>query len=221
LRDRARDKTERAVRFVSHVTVGKPVRVEACDGTGACADWVRYPAAPPRVIVEVGPSRTGEWFFVWSKPDRKMRQLDLYRAPILGWPRSLPGEGLATRIAHLEPGFGGSLQWLESDVLFHVWGCGTGCSSARVYDLTGTTRFEETADFIDVSKDARRVVAVRTSGDVILFDGRTLGRFEYHGPSFSSPTDDARFRGDGVDLALGTDTLHCDPVPKGGLSCVP
>ncbi|MGZ3475566.1 MAG: hypothetical protein ACXVCJ_13825 [Polyangiales bacterium] len=200
----------RGLRFVTRAKVGKPAIVEGCEGPSPCAEWVRYPPSPPRTFVDVRASRTSKHFFVWTKPDGKKRTLEIFATP--------GTSSAATRVAHLEPGFGGDLTWLEGDLLLHVWGCGTNCASVRVYHTTGGKLFEEGGVEL-VEADDRRVVTAN-GAFVTLYDvvGRT--RFVHEAkPAPPSMPNDVHF--DAKDFAIRFDgaTLRCTPGVAPTLGC--
>lgn len=147
-------------RLVVHQRLGHPLRVDGCVGTHPCTEWVRYLAKPPRVMVEATPSPSGLHFFLWSRADGHARELDVF---------AVPTSGVAARTAHVVPGAGGRLVWVDGDRLFHHWGCGTGCAEVRLRDVRGRVLVEASGAWVEVDGTARAVV-VEHGGHTVWMD---------------------------------------------------
>lgn len=191
----------------------KALSVDRCDGA-SCTEWVGYPSRPPRAAVQTGMSRSSKHFFVWSRADGQARDLDIFESP------TSVSRGHAHQTAHVQPGFGGELTWLEQDRLWHVWGCGTECVGAQLYDESGVLQFSGAGSLADASHDGKRVALV-DAGHVWLVFAATLERFEASAPT-GMPTGFAwRPNGFLVSFAGAKDRLECTPSSPGKLVCVP
>lgn len=137
------------VRLVVHARIGLPLRVEGCVGSAPCAEWVRFPTKPPRAMVQADVAPSGRHFFLWTRADGHARELDVYEVPT---------SGKARRTAHMVPGAGGLLRWVDGDRLFHHWGCGTGCAEVRVRDTHGAILVATDGAWIEEDGTARAAV---------------------------------------------------------------
>lgn len=135
------------------------LRVEDCAASGRCSVLVRYPLQPARTINEVEASPSGRYFFVWSTPDRRSRELEVFEITSVG----------PARLARWSPGFGGELRWVDGDHLFHSWGCGTSCVNGVVYDVRGHTALSEgPAAWLSESPDHRYAAFAYYGGAVVV-----------------------------------------------------
>lgn len=139
------------------------LRIDHCASPNACEPWVQYPPAPARSAVEVRASSSGRYFYVWSTPDRRRREVDVYERP------RAPG-GAAVRVGHWAPGFGGELRWTPGDRLFHTWGCGTSCVNGNLYDVRGATLRSVVGSAIWTSADGRHAAVANHGGDVVVVE---------------------------------------------------
>src|SRR5262245_58077449 len=153
------------LRLVPQTRSGR-LGVEGCTASRDCAEWVRFPATPPRSLVETRFSRSGAHFYVWSKADGHPRDLDVFETPSAG-------QAPARRAWHRVPGAGGELHWLEGERLWHDWGCGTSCVIAQLTDLNGRVVTEQ-GSWAEVSHDARRALVADYGGSVVLFDAPSM-----------------------------------------------
>lgn len=193
--------------------------VEACRGT-RCEAWVRFPSRPYRTFVEARVSPSGRFFYVWSRPDRGAREIDVFAVP------SREAQ-LANRHGHWSPGAGGELSWVAGDRLWHVWRCGAGCSVAQLYTTTGATLLSLTGTDIERSEDGRfAVVATRSEGVLVDLVRATL-RPHRGPPGLSYVRGSLRWTDDHAELSFepashddndrvdGTRTLHIIPATRG------
>lgn len=205
------------LRLVVHERFGKPVRVDGCDSSGACAEWVRFPLRPWRGIDGVAFSRSRRSFYVWSKADGKPRDLDLFEVPRAGGP--------ANRVLHLVPGVGGDLVWLEGERLWHWWGCGAPCVGAELIDASGV-RYQEVGSAEGEARDGRRVAVTDWSGIVVLIDAALPARWRIGplggagfpvGITFTPTSVRATF--ETPSGPRSTVVRDCVPAARGALAC--
>ncbi len=202
--------------LVVHEKLGKPVIVDGCTRDAGCREWARFSLEPPRAVIDVQLSPSGEHFFVWSRPDGHARELDLFETPSASHATALP-------IGHVTPGFGGELRWVSGDRLWHWWGCGTSCIVAQLRDATGAIRVTQSGSLVETAPDATRAVVADYGGAVVWVDFVTGTSFTV-GPSGSLlfPTG-VTFEKDAVRVAYetssGTVTLDCSIVASSGFAC--
>ena len=125
-------------------------------------------------------SLSGRYFYVWSTPDRRRREIDVFERP------RAPGVA-AVRVGHWAPGFGGGLRWTPGERLFHEWGCGTNCMNGNLYDVRGTTLRSFVGSAAWTSDDGRYAAIANAAGDVEVVEfehGRTHQGSSRHAPCF-------------------------------------
>jgi hypothetical protein len=125
-------------------------------------------------------SLSGRYFYVWSTPDRRRREVDVFERP------RAPGVD-AVRVGHWVPGFGGELRWTPGERLFHTWGCGTQCMNGNLYDVHGTTLHSVAGSAAYTSDDGRYAAIANHGGDVDVVEfehGRTQHGSSQHTPCF-------------------------------------
>ena len=96
----------------------------------------------PHEIYQYQMSPDGRYAFVWHMA-YSPRVLSIYDVQALGLVRDLT------------PGFGGNVKWNAANELVHVYGCGSGCMGAKVFNLKGETVFEISGSPIEVSPSGR------------------------------------------------------------------
>lgn len=148
--------------FEAHPSLRDGLRVEACSAPGRCETWVQFAARPYRTFVGARMAPSGRFFYVWSKPDGRPREVDVFATP--------RREGqLAQRRGHWSPGAGGDLVWVARDRLWHRWGCGAACNIAQLYDVYGTTLASFVGQDAEASPDGRFAV-IASEGEGTLLD---------------------------------------------------
>ncbi len=164
--------------FVAHPSLREGLRVDACPTPDRCETWVRFAARPYRTFVEAQMAPSGRFFYVWSKPDGRSREVDVFATP-------RRGAQLAQRRGHWSPGAGGELTWVTRDRLWHRWSCGSTCSIAQLYDVYGTTLASFVGQDAEVSPNGRfAIVADRGEGTLLDLEQATTRSF--HGPDHMS-----------------------------------
>lgn len=194
-------------RLVVHQRLGRPLRIEGCLAAAACAEWVRYPVAPPRVMVQATASPSGRHFFAWTRADGHARELDVFEVPTAGH---------AVRTAHLVPGVGGTLVWVDGDRLFHHWGCGTGCAEVQLRDTRGRPLLAASGAWIELDRTSRAAV-VEHGGRAVWIDfARGVGWQSAPVPGLLFPSAVA-WEKEQVRITFGTSSgeavLVCRPSP--------
>lgn len=134
--------------------------VEGCRGP-RCEPWVRFPPRPYRAFIDARLSPSGRFFYVWTRPDGRSREVDVFATPTRE-------AQLANRRGHWSPGSGGELDWVAGDRLWHAWRCGSDCGVAQLYSVTGATLLSLTGEDVERSRDGRfAVVATRSEGVLV------------------------------------------------------
>ncbi|MFO0652514.1 MAG: hypothetical protein U0326_40225 [Polyangiales bacterium] len=150
------------------------MRVEACASPDRCETWVQFAPRPYRTFVEARMAPSGRFFYVWSRPDGRPREVDVFATP--------RREGqLAQRRGHWSPGAGGDLVWVTRDRLWHRWGCGSACNIAQLYDVYGTTLASFVGQDAEVSPDGRFAV-IADAGEGTLLDLNQATTRSFRGP---------------------------------------
>lgn len=150
------------------------MRVEACATPERCETWVQFPARPYRTFIEARMAPSGRFFYVWSKPDGRPREVDVFATP-------RREAQLAQRRGHWSPGAGGDLVWVTRDRLWHRWGCGAACNIAQLYDVYGTTLASFVGQDAELSPDGRFAV-IAGAGEGTLLDLSQATTRSFHGP---------------------------------------
>ncbi len=96
----------------------------------------------PNHIYDYKISPNGKYAFVWHMVSSP-RLLSIYELKNLVLQKDL------------KLGFGGDVKWNRDNHLVHVYGCGSGCSDANVFNLEGKTLFEIGGSPIEVSPSGR------------------------------------------------------------------
>ncbi len=160
--------------FRSVPSLREGMRVEACASPDRCETWVQFAPRPYRTFVEARMAPSGRFFYVWSRPDGRPREVDVFATP--------RREGqLAQRRGHWSPGAGGDLVWVTRDRLWHRWGCGAACNIAQLYDVYGTTLASFVGQDAEVSPDGRFAV-IADAGEGTLLDLNQATTRSFRGP---------------------------------------
>ncbi len=160
--------------FRSVPSLREGMRVEACASPDRCETWVQFAPRPYRTFVEARMAPSGRFFYVWSRPDGRPREVDVFATP--------RREGqLAQRRGHWSPGAGGDLVWVTRDRLWHRWGCGSACNIAQLYDVYGTTLASFVGQDAEVSPDGRFAV-IADAGEGTLLDLTQTTTRSFRGP---------------------------------------
>jgi hypothetical protein len=125
---------------------------------------MRYSGEPPRRLVDTGFSRSGKYFYLWSRAEGRPRDLDFFEVPEVGQ--------RARRVGHVRPGYGGELRWLANDFLWHTWGCGAPCAAGNLYDSAGRRIASELGSMILEAPDDRRVAVLELGPIVVMLETR-------------------------------------------------
>ncbi len=159
--------------FVARPSLREGLRVDACSTPERCTTWVQFAPRPYRTFVEARMAPSGRFFYVWSKPDGRPREVDVFATP-------RREAQLAQRRGHWSPGAGGELEWVTRDRLFHRWGCGTNCSVTQLYDVYGTTLASFVGEDVELSPDRRYAVIASEREGTLLDLGQVTMR-SFHG----------------------------------------
>lgn len=159
--------------FVARPSLREGLRVDACSAPDRCTTWVQFAPRPYRTFVEARMAPSGRFFYVWSKPDGRPREVDVFATP-------RREAQLAQRRGHWSPGAGGELEWVTRDRLFHRWGCGAACNVTQLYDVYGTTLASFVGQDVELSPDRRYAVIASEREGTLLDLGQVTMR-SFHG----------------------------------------
>jgi hypothetical protein len=96
----------------------------------------------PNHIYDYRISPDGNYAFIWHM-EYSPRLLSIY------------GLSKLVLLKELKLGFGGELKWTTDNNIVHVYGCGSGCTTAKVIDREGEILFEIGGSPVEVSPSGR------------------------------------------------------------------
>ena len=96
----------------------------------------------PHHIYAYETSHDQEYVFVWHEdyPPRVLSIYDIQEMKL---------------IKNLSLRYGGDVKWNQENNIVHVYGCGSGCMAARIFNIEGTTLFEIGGSPITISPTGR------------------------------------------------------------------